>query len=176
MKGGSGMLFCIILPESDTFLWSRNELLVWINKLLPPSIWLSALNYLYVCLQKYNFRYNVRAALDTLISVCVGCSNLGNYSYVYWYSFVRVFVMSTASRWQCNPGSGGNREWKRVTSKWAEGDTMVVKRMIVCDISALTVDRKLWRYSENVFELTRFWIGLLRDARTVREICRVSRK
>jgi len=30
-----------------------------------------------------------------------------------------------------------------VTSKWAEGDTMVVKRMIVCDISALTVDRKL---------------------------------
>jgi len=30
-----------------------------------------------------------------------------------------------------------------VTSKWAEGDTMVVNRIIVCDISALTVERKL---------------------------------
>lgn len=48
--------------------------------------------------------------------------------------------------------------------------------MIVCDIEALAVERKLWRYSENVFELTRIWIGLLSDASTVREICRVSRK
>jgi hypothetical protein len=30
-----------------------------------------------------------------------------------------------------------------MTSKWAEGDTMVLKRMIVYDISALIVERKL---------------------------------
>jgi hypothetical protein len=30
-----------------------------------------------------------------------------------------------------------------MTSKWVEGDTMVLKRMIVGDISALTVERKL---------------------------------
>jgi hypothetical protein len=30
-----------------------------------------------------------------------------------------------------------------MTSKWVEGDTMVVKRMIVCDIEALAVERKL---------------------------------
>lgn len=90
----------------------------------------------------------------------------GIIAYTYWCACVSVFVITSASRWQCNLISGGNWEWKRMTSRWLEGDTMVLKCMIIYGISAVTLKGKPWRYNENVFELTRLWCGLLIDIGT----------
>lgn len=67
-------------------------------------------------------------------------------------------------------------ENERMTSRCVEGDTMVLKCMIVCDILAVALKGKPWRYGENVFELTRLWFGLLTDFGAFQEISRVSRK
>lgn len=76
------MLVYLILPESDTFLCSNNVQHC-LNKQIVASSYLTfCIELLIRLFTKIQFRYIVRAALDTLIPgcvcVCVGCSDLGN--------------------------------------------------------------------------------------------------
>jgi len=79
------MLVYLILPGSDTFLCSSNEL-HWLNKQIVTS------SYLTFCIELLMHLVTKIQGKDCFghpyLCVCVRCSELGNYSYVNWYSFV----------------------------------------------------------------------------------------